>query len=225
MLKKKKDLSKINFNHFFKNDDLFTFFSEINHKIGNSITIFNLVLYQIKDKISQLEHQTIQSECLFLGKLFSEIIKILEIENNSLQKDSFDFSSFLKNKVNYYQDCSFKIENNLFILADHKKFSNALDLILENFLKIIETKSLSFVLKEDSQYALLTIKGNNKNKEEKIKNVFDLFYFPSKQKRSDYTGISFFLAQKIIEKHQGKVSFKTEKNPIIISIKLPLNKN
>ena len=170
------------------------------------------------DEIDRIN--TITSEMLILGKNQEVSYYRLDIRESIHQ-----VLTLMKAQTNLNNiELLYKETNQpVMIKANDAQIKQVLINLIKNSIEAISADGkISIDLEKDENEAVLTIADNGAGMEpERLERIGELFY-STKEKG---TGIGLAVCKKIIHRHNGEISFKSEKNKgTIVTIRIPLAK-
>jgi len=227
IIRKQKQLSEI------KND----FISNITHELKTPIATITSAIEGIRnfneDNNPEKNKKYLEVAAQQLDKLKILVEKIMETsiiesKNLNLEKENTDLIQLIKdsideNKLNTHKKIELNSNVNEFnYKVDEFHFKNAISNLIENAAKYGGNEiTVCFNLKENKAEIEIIDNGNEIPKEHQ-KMIFDKFYrIPNKNKHNvKGFGIGLHYTQNVIEKHNGIIELKSDKNKTTFSIKL-----
>jgi signal transduction histidine kinase len=205
------------------------FLADFSHEIKTPISAIKCYLEGIEDKVFSMDEKTI-------GLLHKEIDRLIKIstsimdfeaidrlENASCEPARNDFTAMLHHIKEEYkpnltknkQKIEFKGEKKFFIEVDEQKWMQLLHNIVSNFLKYSGSKTtltVSYFHDIDWTHILFADDGTGVPVKE-LPFLKEKFYKVDKSRNSSHErgmGIGLSVVDKIIELHQGILSFDSE---------------
>lgn len=227
IIKKQKQLSEI------KND----FISNITHELKTPIATVTSAVEGMRnfntenDVEKNRKYLDISAKQLEKLKVLVEKImetSVLESKDLVLEKEQSDLILLIKNtiekhKLNTQKSIDFESNTSKFIYdVDAFHFENALSNIVENAIKYGGNEINIRLFETDRQIVISISDNGNGISKEHQKMIFDKFYrVPNKNKHTvKGFGIGLYYTKNIIEKHNGTIELKSEKNRTAFKITL-----
>jgi len=151
------------------------------------------------------------TEDLLLLSLLGSNINIKKINLTNLLTDSKRFVQPLAKEFEINIDCKKEIT----IKGNKSLLIRAFQNIMENAIKYSEGSKLDIVAKEENSMLSLTFKDDGKGMEKDLcKKIFNRFYRidKSRSRKSGGSGLGLAITKEIIEKHNGSIECKSEKD-------------
>jgi len=155
----------------------------------------------------------------------------------SLSKDTFDFSFFAKEQIEYFKKIpaaapvTFEtdLEEGIKIEGDRKAMMRSVNAILENGLKYADRKkpTIRVKLKSEDKDLLLEISDNGTGiAKEDQKHIFERFYRVGDEmvRQSGGTGLGLYLCREVIKAHGGTISVRSGGNQTGTTFSIRLKK-
>jgi signal transduction histidine kinase len=204
------------------------FISDASHELKTPLTVINsnvdVLLNNHRGSTSEKWLLYIQTEVSRMVKLTENLLFLSKFENIdvSVNYSNVNISDvaehlligietliFEKNlKLNY------KIDKDLFVKGNPEQLSQVIMILLDNAMKYTTDKGLiDFSIKKISSQIQIVITNENEGiSDEDINHIFDRFFKTdtSRQNTNNGYGLGLSIAQKIINKHNGKLSCKSE---------------
>ena len=207
------------------------FISTLSHEIRTPLTSikgFSQTMLNSWDKIDDDKKkefiEIIHNQSKRLINLVENVLNVarLEGETNIIQT-KVEINSLIKNCINIlsisYKDFEFNnqsTQKELFCLCDSDKIQQIVLNILDNAVKYsINSKKVEINTKNQSDYNVISIKNFGNYIEEKdFEKIFEKFYRISSYLNSTTqgSGLGLYIAKSLIEKMQGKIEIKSDKN-------------
>ena len=161
---------------------------------------------------------TITSEMLILGKNQAVSYQRLDIRESIHQVWTLMKAQTNLNNIELLYE---KIDQPVLIQANEAQIKQVLINLIKNSIEAISERGrISIDVRVVEKEAVVTIEDNGLGMEpDRLARIGELFY-STKEKG---TGIGLAVCQKIIQRHKGEISFKSEKNKgTIVTIRIPL---
>ena len=215
------------------------FLLSITHELKSPLTAINLSLETlIKRKFDQETVNDIAGSALTeshrLEKLINDLLLASRLDHSyHFTMEKFDLSALTSETILRYNDkseslhISSNIQEGIEIIGDSKALEKVITNLLENAIKYGDKNPIDVELSTSLQnsHALLKVKDKGPGIPVKERQkIFQKFYrIGSEHTRSSKgTGLGLYIIKKIIEGHQGVVSFQENKpKGSIFEVKLP----
>ena len=190
----------------------------VSFQIRNSLTILNLALQDISEKITPPQKSVFEKQLKFIERVVSRMIQMRQIDADESRPKKINFSFLVRNLCAATRSTSHrwsvKIENQIFISGVEKQIETALFAILENAQKFTPRgKKVKVKLTPKLQDAVLEISDDGCGIEKADqKRIFDRFYTTANHKGVTGVGLGLNLARKIIRRNGGKIKVISDKN-------------
>ncbi len=210
------------------NRDLFL--SIASHELKTPLTSIYIYVQLLRKRFSDVKVpetkwiNNLAQETDRLTKLVNELLHIDQVKTGSLRyfKRKCSLEDIIQKAISdsqlIYPDHLFILENkirngNSNVLGDFDKLLQVVINLLNNAAKFSTPKStINITLSTRDPYVILKIKDTGKGIPKKeLGRVFDIFYKGEKSYKEGM-GLGLFLVKKIVEKHQGEVSIRSELN-------------
>lgn len=168
--------------------------------------------------------QTIQKQVSKLTRLIAELLDLSKIESGrlDLRKTEFTLEELIEEAVQEARLVTsqhaiiFRSDFDGRIIADRDRIGQVLSNLLLNAIKYSPDASMVEVhLKINHQFASVDIKDHGIGIDKKDhKKIFERFYRVEGKEEQTYPGfgIGLFIAHEIVQRHQGTIAVKSEKN-------------
>ena len=204
--------------------------ASVAHEIRNPLTSIKGFI-QLMQSTKELDHRyleiileeidrinTITSEMLILGKNQAVSYQRLNIRESIHQVLTLMKAQTNLNNIELFYE---EIDQPVIIKANDAQIKQVFINLIKNSIEAIsERGKITIDVRVVENEAVLTIADNGIGMEpERLARIGELFY-STKEKG---TGIGLAVCQKIIHRHKGEISFKSEKNKgTIVTIRIPL---
>jgi len=228
--KNKIEYSKV-MNELSKEKEITSSIHKINHELKNPLAIclgYLKILPTVEETKKEQYLNIINEE---LNRGLTIISDFSNIRNKKeLIKEELDLTLLLEevkeilSPIYKEQNGTITIKNTeeLYVNGDYSRLKEVFINILKNSLeaKSKETINVSIGIKKINNNYRIIIKDNGKGMtEEELSHIFEMFYTT----KNDGTGIGIPLIKEIIDLHQGRINYKSNKNNgTTVTIVLPI---
>ncbi len=222
------------------------FFKILNQELRTPIFMIDGHVRSIKNYVQKIENENKRANFMndinVIEKDLSNIITIiknsdvytsLELEMFNIKKKNQDFLPFIRGEIKEYEkllafrkqelDLTTSIKS-LYLNFDEKNLSLALKNVIENRMKNSPIKSkISLIIEKIKDSLIVKVEDDGEKIKDGIKNnVFEIMNQSGLKQDAQETLLGLYIAKKIIEAHEGKISLQTEEKKMITIIEIPL---
>jgi signal transduction histidine kinase len=213
------------------------FIEVISHESKTPLTALKLRLESIKEKFAEnsisIDIDRALEEVRRLSRILEKALELNRMERYSLAQEPVDIGHLISDLLRRMEpllrerkiliNCN--LEEGLTVRGDSYGLQNSLQSLIENAVQYNDSaeKKVTVGLTRCDAEVVLSVQDNGPGvpkKEEAL--IFDRFYRGRSGKKVPGTGLGLYLAQQIIQAHQGVLRLVRSKEGAHFEIKLPL---